>query len=328
MTKANVLNGDIEIICGTANPELGKEIVSILGVHLCDIRINRFADTETHVQVEESLRGKDVFIVQPTCPPVNQNLMELLITIDACRRASARQITVIVPYYGYARQDHKSTGREPITAKLVADLISVAGANRVVSVDLHSSPIQGFFNIPMDHLTAVPILAKYFKHPHFKNAVIVAPDAGRTKVAEKYTDILQLPLAIMTKRRKGIGGTELDFYNIIGEVKGKIAIIIDDVIASGSITREAEMLSKSGAKEVYLSITHPILVGPAMERIKSPAIKELIVTNTVPVPEEKLLQGKVKVLSIAPLISEVIKSIHQNKSVSKLFLKDHLVFPV
>jgi ribose-phosphate pyrophosphokinase len=328
MTKTNSLNGDIEIICGTANPELGKEIVSILDVHLCDIRINRFADTETHVQVEESLRGKDVFIVQPTCPPVNQNLMELLITIDACRRASARQITVIVPYYGYARQDHKSTGREPITAKLVADLISVAGANRVVSVDLHSSPIQGFFNIPMDHLTAVPILAKYFKKPKFKDAVIVAPDAGRTKVAEKYTDILQLPMAIITKRRKGIGGTDLDFYNVIGDVKDKIAIIIDDVIASGSITREAEMLKKAGASEVYLSITHPILVGPAMERIKSPAVKELIVTNTVPVPEEKLLQGKVKVLSIAPLLSEVIKNIHQNKSVSKLFLKDHLVFPV
>jgi ribose-phosphate pyrophosphokinase len=328
MARVRSINDDIKVICGRANPELGKEIASHLGVQLCDIRISRFADTETHIQVEESLRGQDVFIIQPTCAPVNETLMELLIMIDACRRASARQITVVVPYYGYARQDHKSTGREPITAKLVADLISVAGADRVVSVDLHSAPIQGFFNMPMDHLTAVPILAKYFLKPRFKNAVIVAPDAGRTKLAEKYTDILRLPMAIMTKRRKGIGGKDLEYFNIMGDVKGKIAIIIDDVIASGSITREVEMLSKDGAKEVYLCITHPILVGPAMDRLQTPALKELVVTNTVPVSDEKLRNGKIKVLSIAPLLAEVISNIHQNKSVSKLFLKEKIVFPV
>lgn len=273
MPRAQLLNNDLKIISGSANPGLSKEIAAILKVPLCDVRISRFADTETHVQIEESVRGKELFIIQPTCPPVNENLMELLITIDACKRASARQITAVVPYYGYARQDHKSTGREPISAKLVADLIATAGADRVVAVDLHAAPIQGFFNIPMDHLTAVPILASYFRKTEFKKAVIVSPDAGRTKLAEKYIDILQLPLAIMTKRRKGIGGKELELYSIMGNVNGKIAIIIDDVITSGSITRQAEMLIKAGAKEVYLSITHPVLAGPAMEKLHSPLSK-------------------------------------------------------
>jgi ribose-phosphate pyrophosphokinase len=321
-------NVDIKLICGSANINLGKEIAAILGTHLCDIRISRFADTEIHVQLEESVRGQDVYIIQPTCPPVNENLMEMLITIDACHRASARQITAVIPYYGYARQDHKSTGREPISAKLVADLITIAGADRVVSVDLHAAPIQGFFNIPMDHLTAVPILARYFRKPAFPDVVIVAPDAGRTKLAEKYIDILQVPMAIMTKRRKGIGGKDVEFFNIMGDVKDKTAIIIDDVIASGSIVKEADMLLKSGAREVYLAITHPVLVGPAIERIRQSSIKALVVTNTVPVPEEKLLNGKVKVLSIAPLLAKVVKNIHRNKSVSQLFRKDKLEFPV
>jgi ribose-phosphate pyrophosphokinase len=321
-------NVDIKLICGSANTNLGQEIARILGTHLCDIRTSRFADTEIHVQIEESVRGQDVYIIQPTCPPVNEHLMEMLITIDACRRASARQITAIIPYYGYARQDHKSTGREPISAKLVADLITVAGADRVVSVDLHASPIQGFFNIPMDHLTAVPILARYFRKPEFTDLVIVAPDAGRTKLAEKYIDILQAPMAIMTKRRKGIGGKEVEFFNIMGDVKDKTAIIIDDVIASGSIVREADMLLKCGAREVYLSITHPVLVGPGIERLRQSSVKALVVTNTVPVPEEKMLGGKVKVLSIAPLLAKVIKNIHCNKSVSQLFRKDKLEFPV
>jgi ribose-phosphate pyrophosphokinase len=328
VAQGKSLNGDIKLISGSANPELGEEIAKILGIQLCEIHTSRFADTETHVQVEDSVRGKHVFIIQPTCPPVNENLMELLIVTDACKRASARQTTVVVPYYGYGRQDHKSTGREPISAKLVADLITVAGADRLVSVDLHSAPIQGFFNIPMDHLTAVPILARYFRKKEFKNSVIVAPDAGRTKLAEKYTDILQIPMAVMTKRRKGVGGKEVDFFNIMGNVKGKTAIIIDDVIASGSITSEADMLAKAGAKEVYMSITHPILVGPALERLKNSALKELVVTNTVPVPGEKLTGGKVKVLSIAPLLAKVIRNIYQNQSVSGLFLKEKIIFPV
>jgi len=328
MSPAKSLNGDLKIISGSSNPELSGEISEYLKVPLSEISISKFADSETHVQIEESVRGKDVYIIQPTCPPVNENLMELLITVDACRRASARQITAVVPYYGYARQDHKSTGREPISAKLVADLIATSGADRVVSVDLHAAAIQGFFNIPMDHLTAVPILAGYFKKKEFKNAVIVAPDAGRAKLAEKYTDILQLPLAVMAKRRKGTGGKDLQLYNIMGEVKGKTAIVIDDVITSGSITQHAEMLIEAGAEEVYLAITHAILADKAIERLKSPVVKALITTNTVKIPKEKLAGGKVKILSIAPMLGQVIQYIHQNKSVSQVFLKEKIVFPV
>ena len=274
------------------------------------------------------MRGKDVFIVQPTCLPANENLMELLIIIDACRRASARQITAIVPYFGYARQDHKSTGREPVTAKMVADILTTVGTNRVISVDLHAPQIQGFFNVPMDHLTAVPTLAGYLRKKEFKDAVIVSPDAGRVKMAEKYTDILQIPMVVMTKRRKGIGGNELEFYDVVGNVAGKTAIVIDDEISGGSIIKEVETLFKAGAKEVYLSITHPILVGAAVESLRASPIKELIVTNTVSVPKEKLASGKVKVLSIAPLLSKVILAIHENDSVSQIFREDKLEFPV
>ncbi len=327
VAKAPCSNG-LRLIAGRANPELAKEIASALAVSLCNIRISTFPNSETHVQIEESVRGKDVFIVQPTCLPANENLMELLIIIDACRRASARQITAIVPYFGYARQDHKSTGREPVTAKMVADILTTVGTNRVISVDLHSPQIQGFFNVPMDHLTAVPTLAGYLRKKEFKDAVIVSPDAGRVKMAEKYTDILQIPMVVMTKRRKGIGGNELEFYDVVGNVAGKTAIVIDDEISGGSIIKEVETLFKAGAKEVYLSITHPILVGAAVESLRASPIKELIVTNTVFVPKEKLASGKVKVLSIAPLLSKVILAIHENDSVSQIFREDKLEFPV
>ena len=326
-TKA-LLSDELRLITGRANPELAIEIASILGVSLCDTRISTFADSETHVQVEESLRGKDVFIIQPTCPPVNENLMELLVTIDACRRASAKQITAIVPYYGYGRQDHKTTGREPITAKLVADIITVAGANRVVSVDLHAAPIQGFFNIPMDHLTAVPMLAVYFKKPKFKDAVIVSPDLGGTKLAEKYTDILHLPMAVMTKRRRGIGGKDVEFFVSMGNVKGKTVIITDDVITSGSTMRLVDILLDSGAKDVYMSITHPILAENALKRIRESPVKQIIVTNTIQVPLAKRLNGKIKVLSIAPLLAKAILNIHLNRSVSQIFKEQHIIFPV
>ena len=211
---------------------------------------------------------------------------------------------------------------------MVADIITTAGANRVIAVDLHAPQIQGFFSIPMDHLTAVPILAGYFKKKKFKDAVIVSPDAGRVKMAEKYTDILQMPMVVMTKRRKGIGGKELEFYNVVGNVEGKTAIVIDDVISGGSIIKEMDTLFKAGAKAVYLAITHPILVGAAIDSLRASPIKELIVTNTVPVPEEKQLNGKVKVLSIAPLISKVILAIHENQSVSQIFRDEKLIFPV
>jgi ribose-phosphate pyrophosphokinase len=325
---ANSSDEDLKFFCGRSNPELGEEIADALGTSLGDIRISKLADSETHVQIEESVRGKNVFILQSTCEPVNDNLMELLIILDACRRASAREITAIVPYFGYARQDHKSTGREPISAKLVADLIAAAGANRVVSVDLHATQIQGFFTIPMDHLTAVPVLAGHFKQNALEDPVVVAPDVGRTKLAEKYTDILHLPMALMTKRRRGVGGGEMEVLSIVGDVKGKTPILIDDVIASGSIVREAEHLVGSGSREVHLAITHPALVGPALEWLKSPAIKQLVVTNTIPVPQLKRLGGKVTVLSIAPLLAQVIQRIHRNQSVSRVFLEDNLSFPV
>jgi ribose-phosphate pyrophosphokinase len=327
VAKAPCSNG-LRLIAGRANPDLAKEIASILNVPLCDIRISTFANSETHVQIEESVRGKDVFIVQPTCLPANENLMELLVIIDACRRASARQITAVVPYFGYGRQDHKSTGREPVTAKMVADILTNVGVNRVVSVDLHSPQIQGFFNVPMDHLTAVPTLAGYLRKKEFKDAVIVAPDAGRVKMAEKYTDILQIPMAVMTKRRKGIGGNELEFYDVVGNIAGKTAIVIDDEISAGSIIQEVETLFKAGTSEVYLSITHPILLSAAVESLRASPIKELIVTNTVSVPQEKLAGGKVKVLSIAPLLSKVVLAIHDNDSVSQIFREEKLVFPV
>jgi ribose-phosphate pyrophosphokinase len=327
VAKAPCSNG-LRLIAGRANPDLAKEIASILNVPLCDIRISTFANSETHVQIEESVRGKDVFIVQPTCLPANENLMELLVIIDACRRASARQITAVVPYFGYGRQDHKSTGREPVTAKMVADILTTVGVNRVVSVDLHSPQIQGFFNVPMDHLTAVPTLAGYLRKKEFKDAVIVAPDAGRVKMAEKYTDILQIPMAVMTKRRKGIGGNELEFYDVVGNIAGKTAIVIDDEISAGSIIQEVETLFKAGTSEVYLSITHPILLSAAVESLRASPIKELIVTNTVSVPQEKLAGGKVKVLSIAPLLSKVVLAIHDNDSVSQIFREEKLVFPV
>jgi ribose-phosphate pyrophosphokinase len=328
MSKVSPTSNDLRLISGRANPILADEIASILAVPLCDIRISTFPDSETHVQVEESLRGKDVYIIQPTCPPVNENLMELLVIIDACRRASARQITAIVPYYGYGRQDHKTTGREPITAKLVADIVTVAGVNRVVSVDLHAPPIQGFFNIPMDHLTAVPILAGYFKKTKFKDAVIVSPDLGGTKLAEKYTDILHLPMAVMTKKRRGIGGKEVEFFVSMGNVKGKTVIITDDVITSGSTMQLVDILLDSGAKNVYMAITHPILAENALKRIRESSVKQIIVTNTIQVPPTKQLDGKIKVLSIAPLLAKTIRNIHDNKSVSQIFKQQHIVFAV
>ncbi|MBC8228172.1 ribose-phosphate pyrophosphokinase [bacterium] len=328
MSTVNSLGDDFRLFCGRANPDLGKEIAEILGVSLGKICISTFADSEVHVQIDESIRGKDIYIVQSTCEPVNENLMELLVMLDAFRRASAHQITAIIPYYGYARQDHKSTGREPISAKLVADLITTAGANRVVSVDLHATQIQGFFNIPMDHLTAVSILADYFKKNTLEDAVIVSPDVGRAKLADKYTDLLHLPMALMNKRRRGVGGSKVEFLEIVGDVKGKTPILIDDVIASGSIAKQAEELVKAGSKEVCLAITHPVLVGPAMELLQSPAVKELIVTNTIPVPEKKRLGGKVKVLSIAPLLAKAIQRIHQNLSVSQVFIDEKILFPV
>ena len=320
---------DFRLFAGSANPALTKEIAAILGVELGKISISPFPNLETRVQIEESIRGTDIYIVQPTSQPANENLMELLIAIDAMKRASARQITAIIPYFGYSRQDHKTTGREPISAKLVANLLTTAGASRVMAIDLHVPQIQGFFDIPMDHLTALTTLTNYFREKQVENGVIVAPDAGRVKLAEKYADILHLPLAVMHKRRTGIDGQTVKFVELVGEVKGKTPIIIDDEIQTGgSIYQQALALSEAGAEPAYVSIAHAVLVGAALERLNHPSIREVVTTNTIPVPAEKQLDGKIKVLSIAPLLSEAILRVHQHRSVSQVFRDQHLNFPV
>ena len=326
---AQQVRSDFRLFAGSANPALAKDIAAILGVELGKITIGPFPNLETRIQIEESIRGTDIYIVQPTSQPANENLMELLITIDAMKRASARQITAIIPYFGYSRQDHKTTGREPISAKLVANLLTTAGASRVMAIDLHVPQIQGFFDIPMDHLTAVTTLANYFREKQVENGVIVAPDAGRAKLAEKYADILGLPLAIMHKRRTGIDGQGVKFVELVGDVKGKTPIITDDEIQTGgTIRQQAIALAEAGAEPAYVCIAHPILVGPALERLNHPSIREVVTTNTIPVPAEKQLDGKIKVLSIAPLLSEAILRVHQHRSVSQVFRDQHLDFPV
>ncbi len=320
---------DFRLFAGRANPALAKEIAAILGVEMGKISIGPFPNSETRVQIEESIRGTDIYLIQPTIEPANETLMELLITIDAMKRASARQITAIIPYFGYARQDHKTTGREPISAKLVANLITTAGASRVMAIDLHVPQIQGFFDIPMDHLTAITTLANYFREKQIDNGVVVAPDAGRAKLAEKYSQILRLPLAIMHKRRNGPDGQEVKFVELVGEVKGKTPIVIDDEIATGgSIFQQAQALAEAGAEPAYVSISHAVLVGPALERLSHPSIREVVTTNTLPIPAEKQLDGKIKVLSIAPLLAEAILRVHQHRSVSQVFRDQHLDFAV
>lgn len=276
-----------------------------------------FSEGEIRIKIEENVRGKDVFVVQSTCPPPNKNLMELLILIDALKRASAKRITAVLPYFGYARQDRKDQPRVPITAKLVANLITTAGADRVLTVDLHAGQIQGFFDIPMDHLYAVTTFVGYFKALKVKNIVAVSPDVGGIKMARAYAKRLESPLAIVDKRR--ISPEDAEAVNILGEVRGKNALIIDDLVTTaGSLVEAAAALKKAGAKDVYAAITHPVLSGPALKRISSSPIKRLFVTNTIPVEDGKK-HKKIKVLSIAPLLAEAIKRIHNEESVSNLF---------
>ncbi|MEK7479439.1 MAG: ribose-phosphate pyrophosphokinase [Patescibacteria group bacterium] len=320
---------ELRLFTGRAHPELATEIADLLKVSLGGLRLDTFPDSETHVQIEESVRGKDIFIIQPTCPPVNENLMELLIMIDAFKRASAGPVTAIIPYYGYGRQDRKSTGREPISARLVADLLEIAGADRVVTMDLHASQIQGFFNIPVDHLTAITTIAQYYREKKLSSAVVVSPDVGRAKVAEKYAQILDLPMVLMHKRRDGVGGKKVEVVEIVGDVKGKTPIIVDDLIAGGSIIGQARTLVRAGSEPVYIAATHGILVGNALELLAEDCVRELIVTNTVPVPEEKRRAlPKLEVLSIAPLLAKVIKNVHEGKSVSEVFHEFGINFAV
>lgn len=310
----------IKIFTGNSNPQLANEIAEILGVPVGDSTVSTFSDGEISVNIKETVRGTDVFIIQSTNSPVNNNLMELLIMIDAFKRASAGRITAVIPYYGYARQDRKAKSRDPITAKLVADLLTSAGADRVLTMDLHAAQIQGYFNIPVDHLLGAPILAKHFVDKGLADqddVVVVSPDLGSVTRARKFADRLNAPIAIIDKRRPKPNVSEI--MNIIGEVEGKRCILIDDMIdTAGTITNAANALKDLGATAVYAGCTHGVLSGPALERIKSSAIEDLAVLNTIPLAEEANLD-KFTSISVAPLFAEAIKRIYNDEPISKLF---------
>lgn len=308
----------LRIFTGNANPDLAREIAAYLGTTVGDSVVNRFNNGEIQVMINESVRGKDIFIVQPTCGPiVNDNVMELLIMADAFKRASANHITAVIPYYGYARQDRKARGREPITAKLMADLLETAGVTRVVTIDLHAAQIQGFFNIPFDHMPGGPLLAEYIKEKNLDNMVVVSPDLGGVSRARGFAEILNAPMAIIDKRRPEPGVAEV--MNLIGDVKSKNCIVVDDMVdTAGSLTEGARALKKFGAKDIYACCTHPILTDPALSRIAQSDITELVVTNTIPLAPSKK-HPKIKVLSIAPILAETILRIYNDWSVSQLF---------
>lgn len=315
-------NNDLLIFSGNANPELAKKICHSLKVLLGNAEVDRFNDGEVRTRIKEDVRGRDVFIVQPTCYPVNESLMELLILIDAIRRSSARRITAVVPYYGYSRQDRKDRPRVPITAKLVANLITVAGANRVLTMDLHAGQIQGFFDIPLDNLFAVNVFMDYFEHKHLPNLVVVSPDVGGIKMARAYAKKFKADLAVVDKRR--INDKEAEVMNIMGEVKGKNVCLIDDLVATaGTLVEAVAALKNAGAKKVFAAATHPVLSGPAIERIEHSELEELIVTDTIPIPKEKRTP-RIKVVSVAPLLAQAIERIHNEESVSTLFDKVYL----
>jgi len=308
---------DLMVFSGNANPVLSGHICDYLKIPLSKAVVSHFSEGEIRVKIEDDVRGKDVFLVQPTSPPVNDNLVELLIIIDALKRASASRITAVLPYYGYARQDRKDQPRVPITAKLVANLITTAGADRVLTIDLHAGQIQGFFDIPLDHLFAATIMLKHIKTVKIEDLVVVSPDVGGIKMARAFAKKLGADLAIVDKRR--IDDRSAVAMNIIGEVKGLNVLIVDDLVSTaGSLVEAADALKKAQCKSIFAAITHPVLSGPAIERIEKSPIEKLFVTDTIPLSKEKR-NGKIKVLSIAPLLGEAIKRIHNEESVSSLF---------
>jgi ribose-phosphate pyrophosphokinase len=312
------LDPNLKVFSLNSNLPLAMEIANVIGVELGKNTVTRFSDGEIQINIEESIRGCDVYVIQSTSSPVNEHIMELLIMIDALKRASAKTINIVMPYYGYARQDRKARAREPITAKLVADLLETAGATRVITLDLHAPQIQGFFDIPIDHLMGVPILADYFKNKALQgDIVIVSPDHGGVTRARKMAERLKAPIAIIDKRRPRPNVAEV--MNIVGNIEGKVAILIDDIIdTAGTITLAANALVENGAAEVYACCTHPVLSGPAIERIDNSKIKELVITNSICLPEEKRSE-KIVHLSVAPLIGEAIIRVHEEQSVSTLF---------
>ena len=312
---------NLKIFALSSNRPLAQKIADQVGVELGKVSVTHFSDGEIKINIDESIRGDHVYIVQSTSYPVNDNLMDLLIMIDALRRASAKTINVVLPYYGYARQDRKAQSREPITAKLVANMITQAGADRVLTLDLHAAQIQGFFDIPVDHLLGAPLLANYFLENNFKDKdiVVVSPDHGGVTRARKLAEFLHAPIAIIDKRRPKANVAEV--MNIIGDVKGKVAVLIDDMIdTAGTITLAAQAIQDAGALEVYACCTHPVLSGPALDRLNASVIKEVVVTDSIQVPEEKT-GGKIVQVSVDQLMAEAIKRIHENRSVSPLFIE-------
>ncbi len=307
----------MKVFSGTANRKLAEGIAACLGLQLGNVFIERFPDGELAIKVSENIRGHDVFIIQPTCYPPNETLMELLLIIDAMRRASAARITAVIPYYGYARQDRKDQPRVPISAKLVANLLVAAGTSRVLTMDLHAQQIQGFFDIPVDHLYSAPVLVKYLREKNFKDLVVVSPDPGGMKMAYAYSRMLNAGLAIVAKQRKS--AIEVDSYNLVGDVSDKTAVMVDDLISTGgTVCAAARLLKKHGAKSIYVAATHAVLVPEAAGRLQEAPIDEFILTDSVPlrVPQDKL---PIKILSVAELLAEAIKRIHNNQSVSSLF---------
>lgn len=310
---------ELKLIAGNSNLPLARGISNYLGTPLVNAEVIKFADGEICVQINENVRGADMFVIQSTCPPVNDNLMELLIIIDALRRASARRITAVIPYYGYARQDRKVQPRAPISAKLVADLLTTAGANRVLTLDLHAGQIQGFFNIPVDNLFATPVLIEYIKSLNLPNIILVSPDAGGVERTRAFAKRLDASLAIIDKRREKANESEV--MNIIGDAKGKNAFIIDDIIdTGGTLTKAAIALVDAGAENVYACCTHAVLSGKAVERINASDLKKLVITDTIPTKEKVQNSTKAEVLSVADLIGETIHRINVDKSVSSLFI--------
>lgn len=310
----------IKLITGNANPELAKKVSDYLQIPLTETMVSTFSDGEIMVQIKENIRGSDAFVIQPTCTPVNHNIMELLLIIDALKRASAGRITAVIPYYGYARQDRKVQPRVPISAKLIANLITVAGANRVLSIDLHAGQIQGFFDIPVDHLFAIPVILDYLKKNNLLNNItVVSPDAGGTERARAFAKKINAPLAIIDKRRDAPNVSKV--MHVIGEVKDRDALIIDDMIdTGGTLVQAANALKEKGAQRVFAACTHAVLSGPAIERLNNSVLEEVIVTDTIPVYDKKDKCPKIKVLTVAHLLGEAIKTIHEETSISSLFV--------
>lgn len=311
------MDNDLIVFSGNANPKLAQQICEYLDIRLGSALVESFSDGETRVELHENIRGRDVFIVQPTCSPANQHIMEALVMIDACRRASAKRITMVCPYFGYARQERKSAPRTPITAKLVSDLFTVAGIDRMLVMELHTSAIQGFFNIPVDHLFAKPIFGPYFSQ--LENALVVSPDAGGTERARAMAKYLDCGLAIVDKRRDKPNESEV--MHVIGEVQGKDCLIVDDICdTGGSLCKAAEALMEKGAASVSAAITHPVLSGPAIERISNSCLKQLVVTDTIPLTKEAQSCSKIVQLSVAELLGKAIRRIHTAGSISSLFV--------